>query len=50
MALVLKNGPDNAPSTSADWDKINDVLQTIGLDINKPTRIIDGYILRGSVL
>ena len=50
MALVLINGPDNAPSTSADWDKINDVLQTIGLDINKPTRIKDGYIQRGSVL
>ena len=50
MALVLINGPDNAPSTSTDWDKVNDVLQTIGLDINKPTRIIDGYVLRGSVI
>ena len=50
MALVLINGPDNAPSTSADWDKVNDVLQTIGLDINKPTRIKEGYIQRGSVL
>jgi len=50
MALVLIPGPDNAPSTVADWDKINDVLQTIGLDINKPTQIKEGYIQRGSVL
>ena len=50
MALVLVVGPDNAPSTSADWDKVNYVLQTIGLDINKPTQITEGYILRGSVL
>lgn len=50
MALVLIDGPDNAPSTAADWDKVNDVLQTIGLDISKPTRIKDGYIHRGSVL
>lgn len=50
MALVLINGPDNAPSTSADWDKINDVLQTIGLDINSPTRISGTKILRGSVI
>lgn len=50
MALVLINGPDNAPSTAVDWDKVNDVLQTIGLDISNPTRIKDGYIHRGSVL
>jgi hypothetical protein len=50
MALVLINGPDNAPSTVADWDKINDVFQTIGLDINSPTRISGSKILRGSVI
>lgn len=50
MALVLVESPDNAPTTSADWDKINDVLQTIGLDINSPTRLASGYILRGSVI
>ena len=50
MALVLIESPDNAPTTSADWDKINDVLQTIGLDINSPTRLTSGYILRGSVI
>ena len=50
MALVLINGPDNAPSTAADWDKINDVLQTIGLDMNSPTRISGSKILRGSVI
>jgi hypothetical protein len=50
MALVLIPGPDNAPSTVADWDKINDVLQTIGLDINSPTRISGTKILRGSVI
>lgn len=49
MALVLISGPDNAPSTTADWDKINDVLQTIGLDINSPVRISGSNILRGSV-
>lgn len=50
MALVLINGPDNAPSTAADWDKVNDVLQTIGLDINSPSRISGSNILRGSVI
>lgn len=50
MALVLIPGPDNAPSTAADWDKINDVLQTIGLDINSPARISGSNIVRGSVI
>ena len=50
MALVLIPGPDNAPSTVADWEKINDVFQTIGLDINSPTRISGSKILRGSVI
>ena len=50
MALVLIESPDNAPSTTADWDKINDVLQTIGLDINSPVRISGSTILRGSVI
>lgn len=50
MALVLIPGPDNAPSTAADWDKINDVLQTIGLDINSPARISGSNIVRGSVV
>lgn len=50
MALVLINGPDNAPSTAADWDKINDVFQTIGLDINSPLRVSGSNILRGSVI
>lgn len=50
MALVLIPGPDNAPSTVADWEKINNVLQTIGLDINSPTRISGSKILRGSVI
>jgi hypothetical protein len=50
MALVLIPGPDNAPSTVADWDKINDVFQTIGIDINSPTRISGSKILRGSVI
>lgn len=50
MALVLIPGPDNAPSTAADWDKINDVLQTIGLDINSPARISGSTIVRGSVV
>ncbi len=50
MALVLIHGPDNAPSASNDWDKINDVFQTIGLDINSPTRISGSKILRGSVI
>ena len=50
MALVLIPGPDNAPSASNDWNKINDVFQTIGLDINSPTRISGTKILRGSVI
>lgn len=50
MALVLIPGPDNAPSTAADWDKINKVLQTIGLDINSPARISGSNIVRGSVV
>src|SRR5690554_322473 len=50
MALVLIPGPDNAPSTVADWEKINNVLQTIGLDINSPLRISGSNILRGSVI
>lgn len=50
MALVLIAAPDNAPSIATDWDKINDVFQTIGLDISNPTRIKDGYIHRGAVL
>lgn len=50
MALVLIPGPDNAPSTAADWDKINKVLQTIGLDVNSPARISGRNILRGSVI
>lgn len=50
MALTLIGSPDNAPSTTADWDKVNDVLQTIGLDINSPVRISGSNILRGSVI
>jgi hypothetical protein len=50
MALVLIPGPDNAPSASNDWGKINNVLQTIGLDMNSPTRISGTKILRGSVI
>ena len=50
MALVLIYGPDNAPSTAADWDKINDVLQTLGLDTSSPLRISGSNILRGSVI
>lgn len=50
MALVLIPGPDNAPSTAADWDKINKVLQTIGLDINSPLRVVGSNIVRGSVV
>lgn len=49
MALVLIPGPDNAPSASNDWNKINNVLQTIGLDINSPKRI-GSKIPRGSVI
>ncbi len=50
MALVLISGPDNAPSASNDWAKINNVFQAIGLDINSPTRISGSKILRGSVI
>lgn len=50
MALVLIPGPDNAPSTAADWDKINDVLQTIGLDTSSPIRVVGSNIVRGSVV
>jgi hypothetical protein len=50
MALVLIPGPDNAPSASNDWDKINNVLQTIGLDTSSPLRISGSNILRGSVI
>ena len=50
MALVLIPGPDNAPSASNDWDKINDVLQTLGLDTSSPLRISGSNILRGSVI
>lgn len=50
MALVLIPGPDNAPSATADWDKINDVLQTLGLDTSSPMRVKGTNIMRGSVI
>ena len=49
MALVLIPGPDNAPSASNDWNKINNVLQAIGLDTSSPLRI-GSTIPRGSVI
>lgn len=50
MAFTLISAPDNVPTSTADWSKINDVLLTIGLALLSPARISGGYVIRGSVV
>lgn len=50
MAFVLIPGPGDAPTTSEDWDKINNVLLGIGMGMLNSTRIIGSNVKRGSIV
>jgi hypothetical protein len=50
MAFVLIPGPGDAPTTSEDWDKINNVLLGIGMGMLNSTRVIGSNVKRGSIV
>jgi len=50
MAFVLIPGPGDAPATSEDWDKINNVLVGIGMGMLNSTRVVGSNIKRGSIV
>jgi len=50
MALVLIPSPSDTPATTADWYKVNGVLQSIGLGIGGGTRVLGSIVPRGAVL
>lgn len=50
MAFVLIPGPGDSPTTSEDWDKINNVLLGIGMGMLNSTRIIGSNVKRGSIV
>jgi hypothetical protein len=48
--FVLVPGPGDAPQTTEDWDKINNVLLATGMGLLNSTRIVGTNISRGSVV
>jgi len=50
MAFVLIPGPGDAPTTSEDWDKINNVLVGIGMGLLNSTRVVGSNVKRGSIV
>lgn len=50
MAFVLIPGPGDAPTTSEDWDKINNVLVGIGMGMLNSSRVVGSNVKRGSIV